>query len=125
MASVPSASSSATLAASLRLRSPIRPTQPPSLKLSTPAGSWITPSSVMFSLITIFPISVLVLWVLSGRTNGCGCGRLPTCVVNARTFLPIVHCSDHHMMGPVDPRRVTDGNYGRSELIAVLVLLDH
>src|SRR5438552_6437910 len=59
MASAPSASSSATLAASSRPWSPIRPIQPPSLKPSTPAGSWITPSSVTFSLTTIFPMSVL------------------------------------------------------------------
>src|SRR6266699_4159248 len=61
MASVPSASSSATLAASSRPRSPIRPIQPPCLKPSVPAGSWTTPSSETFSLMTIFPMSVL-LW---------------------------------------------------------------
>ena len=33
-------------------------TQPPALEPSSPAGSWMTPLSVMFSLTTIFPISV-------------------------------------------------------------------
>src|SRR6266567_620790 len=57
-ASAPSASSSASLlSCGLSL---IRPTQPPNLKPSSPAGSWMTPSSVTFSLTTIFPISVLL-----------------------------------------------------------------
>src|SRR5204863_2366122 len=53
-----SASSSTTLTASSRPRSPIRPIQPPRPNPSAPAGSSTTPSSVTFSLITIFPISV-------------------------------------------------------------------
>src|SRR5207247_5068630 len=55
-----SASSSATLAAPSRPWPPIRPTQPPRLKPSTPAGSWMTPSSEAFSLTTILPIAFLL-----------------------------------------------------------------
>src|SRR5260221_10912805 len=55
-ASVPSASSSSTLAHSSRSLSPNWPNQPPSLKPSSPSGSWTTPSSETFVLITIFPI---------------------------------------------------------------------
>src|SRR5215203_6521742 len=62
MASVPSASSSRTWAAASRPRSPTRPTQPPRWKPSSPAGSWMTPSSDTFSLMMIFPISVLLCW---------------------------------------------------------------
>src|SRR5439155_18918313 len=55
MASAPSASSSASwLSCGLSL---IRPAQPPTLKPSSPAGSWMTPSSVTFSLTTILPMS--------------------------------------------------------------------
>src|SRR5438094_4088132 len=56
MASVPRASSSASLASSGR--SLIRPTQPPRGKPSSPAGSSMTPSSETLSLTTIFPISL-------------------------------------------------------------------
>src|SRR5712692_10204688 len=58
-ASAPSASSNSTLAHSSRSLSPTWPNQPPCLKPSSPVGSWTTPSSETFSLITIFPISVL------------------------------------------------------------------
>src|SRR5215212_7295162 len=69
MASVPSASSSRTWAASSRPRSPTRPTQPPRWKPSSPAGSWMTPSSETFSLMMIFPISVLLWPALSATTD--------------------------------------------------------
>src|SRR5713101_865430 len=55
-ASVRSASSSSTLAHSSRSLPPNWPNQPPSLKPSSPSGSWTTPSSETFVLITIFPI---------------------------------------------------------------------
>ena len=55
-ASAPSVSSSRTWPASLR--SVTLPTQPPRSNPSSPDGSWMTPSSVTFSLTTIFPISV-------------------------------------------------------------------
>src|ERR671911_568064 len=51
-------SSSVTLATSGRAA--IRPTQPPRVKPSSPAGSSMTPSSETFSLMTIFPISDLL-----------------------------------------------------------------
>src|SRR5487761_969240 len=60
-ASVPIASSSSTLAHSSRSLPPNSPNQPPSLKPSAPSGSWTTPSSETFVLITIFPMSVLLL----------------------------------------------------------------
>src|SRR5215217_687891 len=69
MASVPSASSSRTWAAASRPRSPTRPTQPPRWKPSSPAGSWMTPSSETFSLMMIFPISVLLWLALSATTD--------------------------------------------------------
>src|SRR3954463_1167874 len=50
-----------TLARSSRSRSPTWKNQPPCLKPSSPVGSWTTPSSETFSLITILPISVLLL----------------------------------------------------------------
>src|SRR5439155_20795542 len=56
MASAPRASSSASLASAGR--SLIRPTQPPRGKPSSPAGSWMTPSSDTLSLTTIFPMSM-------------------------------------------------------------------
>src|ERR1022692_4072617 len=59
-ASALSSSSSSTLAHSSRSLPPNWPNQPPCLKPSSPVGSWTTPSSEMFSLITIFPISVLL-----------------------------------------------------------------
>src|SRR5258707_5209617 len=71
MASVPSASSSRTLAASSRSRSPTRLNQPPCLKPSSPVGSWTTPSSETFSLMMIFPISVL-LWLALSATAAAG-----------------------------------------------------
>src|ERR1700728_4363177 len=66
-ASVPSASASETFAHSSRSLPPYWPNQPPSLKPSAPSGSWTTPSSETFVLITIFPISVLrslAYWLL-------------------------------------------------------------
>src|SRR5215218_5602755 len=66
---LPSASSSRTWAASSRPRSPTRPTQPPRWKPSSPAGSWMTPSSETFSLMMIFPISVLLWLALSATTD--------------------------------------------------------
>src|SRR5712691_3820961 len=73
-ASVPSASSSSTLAHASRSLPPNWPNQPPSLKPSSPSGSWTTPSSETFVLITIFPMSVLLLgWCCQlGRSVGCG-----------------------------------------------------
>src|SRR6266571_7311126 len=56
------ASSSATLAHPSRSLPPNSPNQPPSLKPSLPSGSWTTPSSETFVLITIFPMSVLLGW---------------------------------------------------------------
>src|SRR5207248_1744656 len=41
-----------------------RPTQPPCLNPSSPVGSWTTPSSDMFSLTTILPMSA------GGRDDG-------------------------------------------------------
>src|SRR5207249_5861718 len=46
-------------------RSPIRPTQPPCLNPSSPAGSWMTPSSVTFSVTMIFPNLVLLSGVIT------------------------------------------------------------
>src|SRR5580700_4866859 len=60
-ASVPSASSNSTLAHSSRSLPPNWPNQPPSLKPSSPSGSWTTPSNETFVLITIFPMVVLLL----------------------------------------------------------------
>src|SRR5580693_6349645 len=56
-ASVPSASPSEILAHSSRSWPPNSPNQPPSLKPSLPSGSWTTPSSEAFVLMTIFPMS--------------------------------------------------------------------
>src|SRR6266566_7509463 len=61
-ASVLSASSSATAAHPSRSLPPNSPNQPPCLKPSLPSGSWTTPSSETFVLITIFPMSVLLGW---------------------------------------------------------------
>ena len=66
---MPSASSSMTLAHASRSLPPNRPNQPPSSKPSWPSGSWTTPSSETFVLITIFPISVLLALVLSAATD--------------------------------------------------------
>src|SRR5216683_4947472 len=64
-ASAPSASSTSTLAHSSRSLSPTWPNQPPCLKPSSPVGSWTTPSSETFSLITIFPIRFSFAGVVS------------------------------------------------------------
>src|SRR5918994_4203115 len=58
-ASVPSASSSSTLAHASRSLPPNWLNQPPSLKPSSPSGSWTTPSSETFVLMMIFPIVFL------------------------------------------------------------------
>src|SRR5271154_5275395 len=67
-ASVPSASSNSTLAHSSRSLPPNWPNQPPSLKPSSPSGSWTIPSNETFVLITIFPIVVLLLVGVVGYT---------------------------------------------------------
>src|SRR5580700_10005632 len=60
-AAVRSASAYSTLPHSSRSLPPSWTNQPPRLKPSSPSGSWTTPSSETFVLITIFPISVLPL----------------------------------------------------------------
>src|SRR5258708_39888205 len=65
-AAVRSASPYSTLPHSSRSLPPDSPNQPPSLKPSLPSGSWTTPSSETFVLITIFPISVLLFVVVVG-----------------------------------------------------------
>src|ERR1035438_9203900 len=55
-AEVRSASAYSTLPHSSRSLPPCWTNQPPSLKPSSPSGSWTTPSSETFVLITIFPI---------------------------------------------------------------------
>src|SRR5258708_24093979 len=57
---VPSASSSMGLLHSARSLPPNSTNQPPSRKPSLPSGSWTTPSSDTFVLITIFPMAVLL-----------------------------------------------------------------
>src|SRR6266446_3590436 len=72
-ASAPSASSNSTLAHSSRSLPPNWPNHPPSLKPSSPSGSWTTPSSETFVLITIFPILVLlVVGVVSYAVDDAG-----------------------------------------------------
>src|SRR5262249_28934177 len=67
-AAAPRASSSASLlSCGLSL---IRPTQPPTRKPSSPAGSWITPSSVTLSLTTIFPILFSLVGVVGWPRRG-------------------------------------------------------
>src|ERR1700728_1733955 len=56
-AAVPSASAYSTLPHSSKSLLPGLANQPPRLKPSLPSGSWTTPSSDTFVLITIFPIS--------------------------------------------------------------------
>src|ERR1700722_8907436 len=58
-AAVRSASAYSTLPHSSRSLPPSWTNQPPSLNPASPSGSWTTPSSETFVLITIFPISVL------------------------------------------------------------------
>src|SRR5271157_4299640 len=58
-AAVCSASAYSTLPHSSRSLPPSWTNQPPSLKPSAPSGSWTTPSSETFVLITIFPMSGL------------------------------------------------------------------
>src|SRR6266700_1790784 len=81
-ASARSASSSATFADPSRSLLPTWANQPPCLKPSSPVGSWTTPSSVTFSLMTIFPISLLLSMVVSATTDAdaasSGIGRPPT-----------------------------------------------
>ena len=61
----------------------IRPNQPPRRKPSSPVGSWTTPSSETFSLMTIFPIVGALPqcrrvegWTPRGRRTGRPCGTL-------------------------------------------------
>src|SRR5690349_6635353 len=61
-ASVASASLVKMLDHSSRSFPPYRPNQPPCVKPSCPSGSWTTPSSDVFVLITIFPISFSFIW---------------------------------------------------------------
>ena len=49
----------------------------PALKPSSPAGSWMTPSSETFSLTMIFPIRNSLLMVLPATTAVGGEARLP------------------------------------------------
>src|SRR5580698_535665 len=58
-ASVPSDSANEALAHCSRSWPPDWPNQPPSLNPSAPSGSWTTPSSETFVLMTIFPIVLL------------------------------------------------------------------
>src|SRR5207302_9389144 len=55
-------------------RPAITPTQPPTLKPSSPAGSWMTPSSEALSLMMIFPMSVLLLVGVVSYTAADGAG---------------------------------------------------
>src|SRR5260370_22463101 len=89
-ASAPSASSVSSLAHASRSLPPNWPNQPPSLKPSLPSGSWTTPSSETFVLITIFPMSVLLLgWCCQlhrlGRRGVCANGQSPIANVPSRT----------------------------------------
>src|SRR5580693_7722581 len=59
-AALPSASAYSILPHSSRSLPPAWTNQPPRLKPSPPSGSWTTPSSDMFVVMTIFPISVLL-----------------------------------------------------------------
>src|SRR6202050_2852188 len=68
-ASARSASSNRTLAHSARSKSPTRLNQPPFRRPSSPVGSWTTPSSETFSLITIFPITIPLSSALSEATT--------------------------------------------------------
>src|ERR1035438_5713894 len=69
-AAVPSASAYSALPHSWRSLPPDWTNQPPRLKPSSPSGSWTTPSSDTFVVMTIFPIFVLLLPVLSAATAG-------------------------------------------------------
>src|ERR1700683_3419873 len=64
-----SASPYSTLPHSSRSLPPNSPNQPPSLNPSAPSGSWITPSSEAFVLMTIFPMLVSPLAALSASTG--------------------------------------------------------
>src|SRR5580704_3832585 len=68
-ASVPSASSNSILAHSSRSLPPNWPNHPPSLKPSSPSGSWTIPSSEALVLITIFPMSALLFVGVVGSTG--------------------------------------------------------
>src|SRR6266568_3590672 len=73
-----SASAYSTLPHSSRSLPPSWANQPPSLKPSAPSGSWTTPSSETFVLITIFPIPVLP-WLALSATTRCrrrGAGKV-------------------------------------------------
>src|SRR5215831_9503854 len=68
-ASARSASAYEILPHSSRSFPPNWANQPPSLKPSLPSGSWTTPSSDTFVLMTIFPMSVPLLPVSSAATD--------------------------------------------------------
>src|SRR5918995_648335 len=120
-------SSSVTLATSGRAA--IRPTQPPRVKPSSPAGSSMTPSSETFSLMTIFPISDLLSLPLSVQTPAAAITERPVtprslragraAVSGAAVLLPrCLTVSPHHsgvaadksrqLGGAMDSRRVKD-----------------
>src|SRR3989449_4121479 len=63
-ASARRASSVSTSAHGSRSLPPNWPNQPPSLKPSCPSGSWTTPSSEAFVVITIFPIWGVLSWAV-------------------------------------------------------------
>src|SRR5215216_7576091 len=115
MASVPSASSSRTWAASSRPRSPTRPTQPPRWKPSSPAGSWMTPSSETFSLMMICPISVL-LWLALSATTDAGAAAPGKWAPANRPVRPSVGASTRWTCGKV--REEGDGEVVTGDLIA-------
>src|SRR5258707_15575706 len=78
-ASVRSASSLSILAHAARSLSPTSTNQPPRVKPSLPSGSWTTPSTDTFVLITIFPISVFLSLVLAAPAAGSGAGGENRC----------------------------------------------
>ncbi len=77
---MPSASAVSSSAQAARSLPPNSVNQPPSLKPSSPSGSWTTPSSETFVLITIFPISVLLFVGLSVTSAQLASGSSPTSI---------------------------------------------
>src|SRR5215469_2538296 len=79
-APVLSASAYSILPHSSRSLPPYWPNQPPRLKPSSPVGSWTTPSSDTFVLMTIFPIfgspSLSVLPTTAAAALSAGVGRV-------------------------------------------------
>src|SRR5829696_5017620 len=115
MASVPSASSSRTWAASSRPRSPTRPTQPPRWKPSSPAGSWMTPSSETFSLMMILPISVL-LWLALSATTDAGAAAPGKWAPANRPVRPSVGAYTRWKCGKVREEGDGEGSDSRPDL---------